>query len=64
WYLLNPPHSSSVDYGFSVTDKACMDHHTHTHEIGHNLGCHHNIENADPGLDYAYGYRYCDGTDE
>jgi hypothetical protein len=32
---------------------------TFTHELGHNFGCHHNVEADDPNLQppYSYGYR-------
>jgi len=52
-------------YGFSLTDSACLGGgaYSNTHEMAHNIGCHHNRENATAVTDYSYGWRYCNGTD-
>ncbi|CAM9223389.1 unnamed protein product, partial [Ectocarpus sp. 6 AP-2014] len=49
--------------GFSVAKATCLENLTHTHEIGHNLGCRHDRESdADSKTEYAHGLRYCTGT--
>ncbi|CAM9251578.1 unnamed protein product, partial [Ectocarpus sp. 12 AP-2014] len=49
--------------GFSVARATCFENFTHTHEIGHNLGCRHDRENdAGSEAEYAHGLRYCTGT--
>ncbi|CAN0372426.1 unnamed protein product [Ascophyllum nodosum] len=53
---------SSVD-GFSAVNPLCIDFLSHTHEMGHNLGCYHNRDNSNTQTDFAHGYRYCDSTD-
>ncbi|CAM9926139.1 unnamed protein product [Ascophyllum nodosum] len=55
--------SGNADFAFSVADANCLDSFSHTHEFGHNLGCDNNREDATTITDYAYGFRYCDGTD-
>eukprot|EP00904_Undaria_pinnatifida_P008614 jgi/Undpi1/4883/HiC_scaffold_19.g08235.m1 len=52
--------------GFGLTNVRCMDDLTIEHEIGHNMGCDHDRDTlADEEEDhaYAYGKRYCTGTD-
>ncbi|CAM9859654.1 unnamed protein product, partial [Ectocarpus fasciculatus] len=48
--------------GFSVARATCIENFTHTHEIGHNLGCRHDRGNdAESQTEYAHGLRYCTG---
>jgi len=44
---------------FNVVDKDCITNFSFAHEVGHNLGCHHDRDNAGGGaaFSYAYGYR-------
>lgn len=59
-YLMSEPTHTYFDYyAFSVTAVSCLGNHTFAHELGHNMGAHHNIENAG-GMEgyfpYSYGY--------
>jgi len=46
-------------YAVNVVDKDCVPNFTFAHEVGHNLGCHHDRANAGstPAFSYSYGYR-------
>ncbi|CAM9269926.1 unnamed protein product [Ectocarpus sp. 8 AP-2014] len=48
--------------GYSLVDSNCFDNLSHTHEIAHNMGCHHDRDNSDVDTDYSHGWRYCTGT--
>ena len=51
------------DYGLSLVHYNCLSYYSHIHEIGHNLGLNHNIEDATFGYkNYGFGYRYCDNS--
>ncbi|CAM9760210.1 unnamed protein product [Ascophyllum nodosum] len=40
----------------------CLDGFTHSHEVGHNMGCYHDIDtNGGNRVSYYHGYRYCTG---
>jgi hypothetical protein len=43
-----------------VTRRSCIGQHTFAHEIGHNQGAGHNVEDGTGSTSYAHGYRYCD----
>ena len=47
-------------YGFTVTDTGCaVGNLSFPHEIGHNMGCHHDRDNAGSApFSYAYGWRW------
>ncbi|CAM9507519.1 unnamed protein product [Ectocarpus fasciculatus] len=49
--------------GFSLVNSNCFDNFSHTHEIGHNMGCRHNRENAGADTEYSHGWQYCTDTD-
>eukprot|EP00903_Cladosiphon_okamuranus_P015479 g14291.t1 len=51
------------DLGYSLMDDDCFDNFTHSHEMGHNLGCDHDRDNSSGGVntDYGHGWRYCEG---
>jgi hypothetical protein len=50
-------------FAFSVSVRSCLGGHTLTHEMGHNLGCHHDRANAGPALfPYSYGFRTSDNN--
>ena len=44
-------------------DDDCFDNFTHSHEMGHNLGCLHDRDNSDTVSDFNHGWRYCSTTD-
>lgn len=62
-YLLTSP-SGSPDFGYSVVMRSAAVYNlSFAHELGHNLGCHHDREHATSGyLACSYGYRFF-GTD-
>ena len=43
--------------GLSVVAKHCVETYTYGHELGHNLGAYHNIENNNPVYSYGHGNR-------
>lgn len=53
-------------WAFSIVKTSCLTNHSLVHELGHNMGAQHNIENASGGgaYSYSYGFRRCvsDGT--
>ncbi len=64
--LMNPDEVGAVfaPEAFQVTALDCLDNHTLAHEFGHNMGAHHNIEDAGthiPAFPYGYGY-HVDGS--
>ena len=48
---------TNPDYGFSLTSLNCIAGHTFTHEIGHNIGLHHDryVVNNDSPDEYYFG---------
>lgn len=53
--------NGNPDYGFSVSALDCLTpSHTFAHEIGHNLGAHHDKANANGQGAYSYSYGYRD----
>lgn len=47
-------------YAFNVVDKDCIPNFSFAHEVGHNLGCHHDRDYAQGGgaaFSYSYGHR-------
>ncbi len=54
-------------YAFSVVNSTCISNYSFTHELGHNMGCGHDRENAGAGAyayPYSYGYKYCGAGSE
>lgn len=58
-YLMQVPDVSFESYAFSVTSRVCATgYYTFGHELGHNMGCHHDRFNATVGsYPFSYGYR-------
>lgn len=44
----------------SVVNSRCFPKFSHTHEMGHNFGCLHNMENTELTSQYSHGKRYCE----
>ena len=60
-YLMNVNSSSFASYSFGVTVRGCMGGNVVTHEMGHNIACHHDKNNAGGALfNHAYGFRTSD----
>jgi len=57
-YLMTRLSTGFRSSAFGVTVRSCLGGNTLTHEIGHNIGCHHDKNNAGNAIyPYAYGYR-------
>lgn len=58
-YLMTVPDVSFAPDAFSVTSRVCATgYYTFGHELGHNMGCHHDRQNATVGAyPFSYGYR-------
>eukprot|EP00903_Cladosiphon_okamuranus_P019467 g17901.t1 len=50
------------DLGYSLMTLSCFDNLTHSHEMGHNLGCLHDRANSNYLTEYDHGWRYCTGA--
>jgi len=63
-YLMTSPSASFENRAFSVTSRVCATgYYTFGHELGHNMGCHHDRGNASSGAyPYSYGYRTASGA--
>jgi hypothetical protein len=53
---------SFAAFAFSTVYSQCFSTYSHIHEISHNMGCQHDIDDAGPATtwNYGYGLRYCD----
>jgi hypothetical protein len=62
-YLMDGSYLSSAfaPYAFSVENLGCLSNHTMAHEMGHNQGDQHNVEDSSyqGAYPYSYGYRLC-----
>ncbi len=60
-YLMVPESSDFEAWAFNVCNAGCVAGGlTYEHELGHNMGCHHDRDNAGgPGaFEYSFGYRF------
>jgi hypothetical protein len=62
-YLMQTVDPSFDAYAFTVTSRLCATgYYSFGHELGHNMGCHHDRDNASVGaFPYSYGYRTANG---
>ena len=62
-YLMTSPTTSFTDWAYSVTRQDQALFHTFAHEVGHNLGGHHDPGNASTqgAYSYSYGHRFTAG---
>ncbi len=63
-YLMSPPTSNFAPWAYSVTRQDQALFHTFAHEVGHNLGCHHDPNNTggqSGAYDYSFGHRFTAG---
>lgn len=60
-YIMTFPDSGFAPFGFSAVFSSCLTGLTLHHELGHNMGCHHDRAHAgEPGAyPYSYGYGRC-----
>lgn len=57
-YLMGSLSTGFRTSSFGVTVRTCFSGNTLAHEIGHNIGCHHDRANAGNAIyPYSYGYR-------
>ena len=63
-YLMSAVTPSFEVSAFSIVKRTCATgYYTFGHELGHNMGCHHDRQNASSGAySYSYGYRTSDGV--
>ncbi|MBM3780393.1 MAG: hypothetical protein FJW29_01785 [Acidobacteria bacterium] len=58
----------AVSFAHGVTARTCLAQYTFTHEIGHNFGNEHSLEDFPDGLPtdsfraYSFGYKRCGGS--
>lgn len=57
-YLMTNNSTSFAPFAFGVTVRGCLSGNVVAHEMGHNIGCHHDHNNAGGAIyKHAYGYR-------
>lgn len=57
-YLMTNVSQSFRTSAFGVTRRSCFGQHSYTHEMGHNMGCAHDRQNASSGAySYSFGAR-------
>lgn len=64
WLMGNPSHAFQSS-AFNVVSRTCATgYYSFGHELGHNMGSHHDIANAggNPSFPYSYGWRTANGA--
>lgn len=62
-YLMNRNSTGFATSAFGVTVRSCLGGFTMSHEMGHNISCHHDRANAGGSLyPYGYGFRTADNS--
>jgi len=58
WMMQQGTENYFDQYAFAVVSRGCLSTYTLAHETGHNLGAHHNIEDATGNgyFNYSYGF--------
>lgn len=57
-YLMTNVSQNFRSSAFGVTRRSCFGQHSYTHEMGHNMGCAHDRQNASSGAySYSFGAR-------
>lgn len=60
-YLMTDPSLEFEQWAFSVTRLECIANMTFAHELGHNIGCHHdhaNVGGSSGAFPYSHGHRF------
>ena len=61
--FLNSASPAYASTAFSVVQTyMALDYYVYGHEVGHNMGCHHDRANASGSGAYSYSYGYYDGV--
>jgi len=60
-WCMSDPSPDFAELGFSVTRIQCVSNLTFPHELGHNMGCHHDHQNSGGSCGvypYSFGHRF------
>lgn len=59
-YIMTQPSEAFESYGFVVCASECISNQTFAHELGHNMGCNHDVGNSSgaTAYPYCYGWRW------
>lgn len=57
-YLYTSSFSSFSEWGYSTMHVGCASNYTMAHEMGHNMGSQHDVDNASSQGYYSYSYGY------
>ncbi len=63
--MMTAPDHSSENLVYSVTQVNCISGYTFPHEIAHNMGAHHSIEDGGQGIfPYSHGFKHYAGPNQ